>query len=198
MRRSRQERASSGSQSRNIAAPSSYTAARPQIGLTYRQVSNTDLSVITWAASAVASDKTLTFTPSANMIALFDEYVVKSATVRFHYATSDGSKSSYGHAHICCFDPTGSTTAVDYNTILSYRNSDEFFLRDQRPIQEYKISNCTHLTADGVTLLTDPIKTDTAWTVGHIYIAPIVAATETIYFTVEYQVVYSKPRDDNL
>lgn len=197
MRRPRHERAS-GSANRNIAGPSRYTAARPQVGLSYRQVNNTDLASISWAATGVAVDKDLIFTPSANMIALFDEYVVKSATVRFHYATATPGNPSYGHGHVCCFDPTGSATATAYNPILSYRNSDEFFLTINKPIQEYKISNCTHLSSDGVTLLSDPIKTDTAWSVGHLYTAPIVSATESINYTVEFVVVYSKPRDDNV
>ncbi len=196
MRRSRQERAS-GRNTQNIARPISRPeTGRPQVGLNYRQVVNSGIGAIQWATSNAGKVIALAYTPPAGMAELFDEYCVLSARVRLHFNTTSASSVSYGHSHTMCFDPSGvAATPADSDVILRYRNSDNMFLSVNSPIHEYMIRNCTHLSSDGVTLLSEPIKTESTWTIGNCYIAPAESAvTEMIRYTVEYVVVYSKPR----
>jgi hypothetical protein len=172
---------------------------RPQLGLSYKQVVNGGLSTVSWAASAAGKVIAMSFTPPAGMVELFDEYRIVSARLRLMFnatlAAVPGSLS-YGHCHSLCFDPSGvAVTPADYDTILRYRNSSNIFLSAFDPVKEYLVKDCTHLSSDGVTLLSEPIKTDSAWVPGNCYIAPgDSASTEYIRYTIEYVVVYSKPR----
>jgi hypothetical protein len=194
MRRSRHERASGSDTSTNRVIPSNRVEAhKPQVGMTYRQIF-TDLQTIAFGSAATASFSP-TYSPSAAMLALFDEYFIKSVNVRFHYTTDTFEKVSNGTPLAIAFDPSLGTIPMSYQALLAYRNSADMFLSINRPIYEYSIRNCTHLSSDSVTLLTEPIKTDSSWSIGRLMVSPLVFSSSfNVNCVLEYEVVFSKPR----
>lgn len=192
MRRPRQERTSVPRALNRVVPSPSVEPSRPQLGMSYNSVINSTIQVTSWTASLAASNILLEYAPSARMILLFDEYRVLSAKIRFHFTPSLPSSVSYGHSHAVCFDPSGSSLVPDYYSALAYRNSDNMYLTAFKPVHEYTIRGCTHVVSN--TLVADALKTDVTWEAGNIFVAPMATATETINYTVEYVVEFSKPR----
>jgi hypothetical protein len=178
----------------NAARPTATESMRPQVGLSYKQVINDTIASVSWAASGSTKDLTLTYTPSAAMLALFDEYKVLSARIRWTFTPTALTDLSYGQAFAMCFDPSGSAAVTTYATTLAYRNSVNMYPSVMKPVHEYLIRRCTHLSSDGATLLSESLKTDVAWTAGHCYLTPTSALTASFSFAIEYEVEFSKPR----
>lgn len=111
------------------------------------------------------------FTPSAAVIAAYDNYRVNKVRAYFMPVDVTNAGSSTSLPVVACHDPSIGTAPTNCLQIMRYANKAVWAASNINPkIEEYTIKNPTNLMSDG-TLLRDFIKTDAAWTAGVIWCA---------------------------
>lgn len=91
------------------------------------------------------------------------------------------------------FDPSQFATTPTYDQINNYRNSGSHLFTTERPAIEYYVQGCTNENSN--TLNNDFLDCVQTWPAGQFAIAPMFAASTSIYYTLEWMVEYSEPRN---
>jgi hypothetical protein len=168
--------------------------------LTYRQTVSQAPFTLGFTAPAVVSQN-VTFTPSAQMIRLFDDYVINA--VRF--MMYDNESNTVQAPYVVCWDPSNDTAGslTTALAIRNYENSKMFQLEPNNPVFELTVVNPTHAiqgAAGGVgfELSRSPCKTDNTWDCGTIYVGEFITAAVIVSNAceIEFSVTFMHPRQE--